>query len=157
MPGLLLGKTIIPDQTLVQHLNAANRPLSIQATGRMPLTRNNAGHIRIEGLLDPTESSFVALLNETDQVESPRRFSKTSVIRFSQPHRMLFPTRSLTLNEAINVNIDIVEKNQAFTIHVRLEVDHSALLALSEKSFFDLLHEAQNLMESPVIFIPLTQ
>lgn len=152
MPGLLLGAHNIPASTEVRGLGDPDSVFSISASGQIPTVLSDQQHQIFLGLLDPTHSSLVALLNNAEQVESPTQFTKKTHIEFDHPHELLTPLGSAEINGPLRLKVITDGNGQNFEVTVSLNIDHDQMFKLNEGKFMQLLQHAQMIMEAPMEF-----
>ena len=152
MPGLLLGGQTIPRRVAIEGLSDPNAVLTISATGVVPSGQTSGKTRLFKGLLDPTHSSLIAVLNNAKQVESPVRFEKRTEIKFDTPHELVGSFQSVTIEGPLSLKIRVKGSDKSYTLYVSLKTDHDKMFALAEGRFIRLLQQAQIAMESQVNF-----
>ena len=155
LPGLLLGHQIMPAKVRTVHLNDSEVPMRITSSGTYPAERKPTGEIIFKNVLDPTETSLIALLNSAEQITPPRQFRKDTTFRFEAPHTLSVPLKPIHLKGAINLRISHEQEGLTHRVSVELMIDQAKVLRLSERQFFEQLGLAQQLMEQQITFKPL--
>lgn len=153
LPGLMLGNRVIPDALRIPTLTQSNQPLNIETEGVIDIPFGRGPERTFTGILDPTNSSFVALLNGADQVNAPQHFRKTTIIKFDAPHRLETSVDRLNLSGPIQLNVTRSGSLLEHRIEVALSIDHTQILELSEYQFMESLRRAQSIMERELVFV----
>ncbi|MGB0646708.1 MAG: DUF3857 domain-containing protein, partial [Bradymonadia bacterium] len=155
LPGLVLGHQIMPTTVKTSHLNNSYAPLKIKSSGTYPATRTPTGEIVFTNVLDPTETSLIALLNSAEQIAPPRQFRKETTFTFATPHTLSIPLKPIHLTGAIDLKITHKQEGLTHRVSVKLIIDQAEVLKLSERQFFEQLGLAQQVMEQRLAFEPL--
>jgi tetratricopeptide (TPR) repeat protein/transglutaminase-like putative cysteine protease len=156
LPGLMLGNRVIPSALRIPTLAQSNEPLNIETEGLIDIPVGRGPQRTFKGVLDPTDSSFIALLNGAEQVNAPQHFRKTTIIKFERPHRLETKVARLKLNGPIQLTVSRTGSWLEHHIEVTLNIDHTQILNLNEREFMESLRRAQAIMEQALIFVPKT-
>ena len=153
LPGLMLGSQVIPDTLSISTLEQSNQPLNIQTAGYINVGPQQDHRRVFKGILDPTASSFIALLNSSDQINAPKDFRKITTFKFIKPHRLATRIAQLNLSGPITLHVSRTGSPLEHRIEVVLSIDHTRILHLNESDFMESLRRAQSIMEQELVFV----
>ena len=157
LPGFLMGEFIMPTKVMIEGLRHPSADLLLMSEGEHRWMLNNEGVLTIDHLLDPSDADLMAMLNQSELLNSPRIFSKETTLNFATPHRLAMSTNHFSLDGPLKLraNVNRLEQGKKFVITIRLELSPEKIVELGESAFVKTLQSAQLMMEQSLKFIPV--
>ena len=157
LPGFLMGELIMPTRVMVEGLRHPSADLRLVSEGQRRWMLNNEGILVVDHLLDPSDADLMAMLNQSELLNSPRLFTKRTTLNFASPHQLAMTTNHFSLDGPLKLraNVNSLNQGKKFVITIRLELSPEKMVELGESAFLKTLQSAQLMMEQSLKFKPV--